>query len=90
MRIETLAEISADLKERTHFFLLSTQDYLVENLRLDEDDFEAINGALVYKSKIELRYDCESGGYCLNYPGGIPQNMSLRDLLETFKRFVYS
>lgn len=52
MDINTLTELSANIKNRTEFLLVNIQDMLVSDLRLDDYDFHIRNCKLVYKNLV--------------------------------------
>lgn len=57
MRIQSLTELSNTIKERIEFFMLTTQDMLVEELSLDESNFSVSGNILNYADIYEIRYN---------------------------------
>lgn len=57
MRIQSLTELSNTIKERIEFFMLTTQDMLVEELSLDERNFSVSGNILNYADIYEIRYN---------------------------------
>lgn len=56
MKLESLTELSNSIKNRIDFFMLSTQDMLVEELNLDDSSFEVKDGVLYYNKEIQIVY----------------------------------